>query len=102
MEGKRGSNATVKWEGSDDFVFAFRVSQIFVGEATGQVVSEEEYCEGALLGSEEEQAKRSELCILKVEDPDPDAHAERFGLEKLIEDEDVVLCAVPKEEDSDG
>ncbi|KAH8745340.1 hypothetical protein F5883DRAFT_266517 [Diaporthe sp. PMI_573] len=99
MEGKVGNKATTKWEGGDDFVFAFRVSKVFVGKATGQVVSEEEYRKGAMLGNEEEQVKAPELSVLKVEDPD--AEGEGFDTEELMDDEDVVVCAIPREEDSD-
>ncbi|KAH8586930.1 hypothetical protein B0O99DRAFT_656624 [Bisporella sp. PMI_857] len=99
IEGKAGKKAITKWEGSDDFVFAFRVSKIFVGKATGQVVSEEEYRKGAMLGNEEEQVKGPELSVLKVEDPD--AESEGFDTVELVDDGDVVVCAIPKEEDSD-
>lgn len=94
-----GNKATTKWEGSSDFVFAFRVSKVFVGKAAGQVVSEEEYRKGAMLGNEEEKVKGPELSVLKVEDPD--AEGEGFDTEELMDDEDVVACAIPREEDSD-
>lgn len=98
-KGKVGNKAVTKWEGSDDFVFAFRVSKVFVGKATGQAVSEE-YRKGAMLGNEEEQVKGPELYVLKVEDPD--AEGEGFDTEELMNDEDVVACAIPREEDSDN
>jgi hypothetical protein len=95
MEGKVGSKTTTKWKG-DEFVFAFRVSKVFVGQATGQVVSEEDYYEGAMFGDEERHVKGPELIITKVEEPDLDD--EGFNMEELMEDDDVVACAIQKRE----
>lgn len=99
VEGEVGNKVSTKWEGSSDFVFAFRVSKVRVGEATGQVQSEKEHREGAMLEREYTKPKVPELSVLGVEQPD--AQAEGFDLEELMDDEDVVLCAIPREEESD-
>ncbi|KAL7928238.1 hypothetical protein V8C35DRAFT_318661 [Trichoderma chlorosporum] len=85
------------WKNGDDFVFAFRVSKVFVGKAAGQVVSEEDYRRGAMLSSDEEAQKVTgpQLSILSIEYPD--AEGEGFDAEELTEGEDVVICAIPRE-----
>ncbi|GJC82941.1 hypothetical protein ColLi_05779 [Colletotrichum liriopes] len=100
VEGRVGDKAGTSWDGSGDFVFAFRVSKVFVGEKTGHVVSEEEYRKGAMLGDETKDVRAPTLSVLKVEEPG--AEAEGFDVEELMDDEDVVLCAIPREEDSEN
>ncbi|RSL76624.1 hypothetical protein CEP51_009796 [Fusarium floridanum] len=99
VETEVGNKTSTKWEGSSDFVFAFRVSKVRVGKATGKVVSEGEYREGAMLEKEEGTVKGPELSVMGVEQPD--AGAEGFDVEELMDDEEVVFCAIPREEDSD-
>lgn len=96
-ESKAAAKAVTEWKSSDDFVFAFRVSKVIVGKATGQVVSEEDYRKGAMFGNDEElqEIKRPQLSILKVECPD--AECEGFDAEELMEGEDVVVCAILRE-----
>ncbi|EFX03244.1 hypothetical protein CMQ_3173 [Grosmannia clavigera kw1407] len=100
IEGRMENKTSMKWTGGSDFVFAFRVSKVFVHKATEQVASEDEYHKGAMLGIEEEaEVSGPELRILKVEDPD--AETERFDAEDLKEDEDTVLCAILRRTDDD-
>lgn len=99
VEGKFANKVGTKWEGASDFMFAFRVSKVRVGKATGQVMGEEEYRKGAMLGDEWEEAKGPELSILAVEEPD--AQAEGFDAEELMDDEEVVFCAIPREGDTE-
>ncbi|KAL7916638.1 hypothetical protein GGI35DRAFT_47718 [Trichoderma velutinum] len=96
-ENMASTKAVTTFKNSDDFVFAFRVSKVVVGKGTDQVISEEDYRRGAMLGNEEEQqqVKSPKLSILKVEFPD--AEGEGFDAEELTEGEDVVLCAIPRE-----
>lgn len=95
VEGEVGNKVSTKWEGSSDFVFAFRVSKVRVGE----VVSEEDYRKGAMLEREYTKPKDLELSVLGVEEGD--ARAEGFDAEELMDDEEVVFCAIPKEGVSD-
>lgn len=100
VEGKFDEGSETKWEGSSDFVFAYRVSKVIVGKTAGQVVSEEEYRKGTMLdGLGKEQLKTLELSILGLEEPD--AEGEGFDLDILTEDENVVVCAIPRDEDAD-
>ncbi|KAM0442275.1 hypothetical protein ACHAQK_004607 [Fusarium lateritium] len=89
-----GSKQGVKWEGGN-FVFAFRVSKVRVAK-TGEVASEKEFNKGAMLENGIPQLKRSELELVSVEDPNPTD--EGFHGEELIEDGEIVACAIPKEE----
>ncbi|KAM0193386.1 hypothetical protein ACHAPA_004424 [Fusarium lateritium] len=97
VEGKVGSKQGVKWEGGN-FVFAFRVSQVRVAK-TGEVASEKEFNKGAMLENGIPQVRRSELELVSVEDPNP--ADEGFYGEELIEDGEVVACAIPKEEEDE-
>ncbi|RMJ16557.1 hypothetical protein CDV36_003706 [Fusarium kuroshium] len=99
VEAEVGNKVSTKWEGSSDFVFAFRVSKVRVGKATGKVLSEGEHRKGAMLEREEGTVKGPELSVMGVEQPD--AKAEGFDLEELVDDEEVVFCAIPREEDSE-
>lgn len=100
IEGRVGNKAETSWVGSSDFVFAFRVSKVFVAERTGQVASEEEYRKGAMLGDETEEVKRPELSVVKVEEAN--AEGEGFEAEELVEDGELVFCALPRHDDSDN
>lgn len=95
VEAEVGNKGSTKWEGSSDFVFGFRVSKGRVGE----VVREEDYRKGAMFERENTRKKEPELYVLGVEQPD--ARDEGFDVEELMDDEDVVLCAIPREEESD-
>lgn len=99
VEGKLSQKTGTAWESNGEFVFAFRVSRVFVGKKDGHKINEDEYRKGAMLGDDTEDVKRPELFVLKSEEPS--ASAEGFDSEKLWDDEDVVCCAIPKQDDSD-
>ncbi|KAF6838215.1 hypothetical protein CPLU01_02576 [Colletotrichum plurivorum] len=99
IEGKVGKKVGTSWEGSSDFVFAYRVSKVFVSEDADKSPTEEEYRKGAMLGDERKEVKLPGLAVLKIEEPA--AEAEGFDAEKLLEDDAVVFCAIPREEESD-
>ena len=95
IEGKVGSKSGTEWSGSDDFVFAFRVSKVF---ASKREVRADDYVSGAMFRTNTPgpgRSARSEMEILRVEDPD--AELEGFQLEDLVEDTDAVPFAVPTE-----
>lgn len=96
VEGKLGKETSMKWEGSSDFVFAFRVSKVFVQKKTGQVLNEEEYQKGAMLGDKMDILKGPEIEVLKVQEPS--AESEGFHAEILMDDEETVAVAVPRED----
>ncbi|KAH7165315.1 hypothetical protein EDB81DRAFT_710785 [Dactylonectria macrodidyma] len=97
VEGKVGNKSKTTWEGSSNFVFAFRVRKIRVSKKTGTVKSDEDYKKGAFFGKEIEQLNLPELIISREEDPDADD--EGFAMEELMEDEDLVACAFLTKED---
>ncbi|KAM0350649.1 hypothetical protein ACHAPU_003136 [Fusarium lateritium] len=97
VEGKVGGKQGVKWEGGN-FVFAFRVSKIRVAK-TGRVASEMEFSHGAMMDSAMDgwtpEIEEPNLALISVEDPS--ARDEGFDGEELMEDDELVLCAIPKE-----
>ncbi|KAJ3958536.1 hypothetical protein N0V92_004864 [Colletotrichum tropicale] len=99
VEGKVYDKKGTSWGGSSDFVFAFRVSRVFVNKAD-QVSSEEEYLKGAMLGEYGQPTKELSLVITRVEEP----RAEEKGYEakELMDDGSLVLCAIPQDEELDG
>jgi len=100
MEGKVADTSTTQWDGSSDFVFAFRVRKIVVGKATGTVLKEVDYNVGAMLGNEDaNESTGPRLSILSAEDPR--AEDEGFDAEELMDDGTVVFCAIPRPEASD-
>ncbi|KAF4338101.1 hypothetical protein FBEOM_8000 [Fusarium beomiforme] len=97
IEAKVGQSHQTKWEGGN-FVFAFRVSKVRV-KKSGEVKSEEEYTKGTMLEPQSQVHKQAGLDIIALEDPS--ARDEGFEEEKLMEDDDEILCAIPQDEDSD-
>lgn len=100
LEGKLGNKSSTKWEASSDFVFAFRVSKVFLQRKTGQVLSEEEYRKGAMLENETERLKGPDIEVREVQEPS--AESEGFDAEMLMDDEETVAVAVPREDDHSG
>ncbi|KAM0085342.1 hypothetical protein ACKRZS_002368 [Fusarium odoratissimum] len=97
IEGKTGTSQGIKWEGGN-FVFAFRVSKVRV-KKTGKVKSEDQYTKGANLDLQDVKRKQTGLKITAVEEPS--AQDEGFEEKTLMEGDEEVLCAIPKDEDSD-
>ncbi|EWZ81465.1 hypothetical protein FOWG_14468 [Fusarium oxysporum f. sp. lycopersici MN25] len=97
IEGKAGTSQGTKWEGGN-FVFAFRVSKVRV-KKTGKIKSEDQYTKGANLDLQDVKRKQTGLKITAVEEPS--AQDEGFEEETLMEGDEEVLCAIPKDEDSD-
>ncbi|KAM0512691.1 hypothetical protein ACHAPE_008570 [Trichoderma viride] len=100
-ENGTAAKTVTEWGSSDSFVFAFRVSKVFVGKATGHVIREEDYRRGAMFGDNAELRKIQgpPLSILKVEHPD--AEGEGCCTEELTEGDDVVPCALQRHNDSE-
>lgn len=81
------------WDGSSDFVLAYRVRKVKVSKK-GAVRKAEDYTTGAMLGQDAAEMERPELDIL-VEDLDATEGAEGFVIEEAMDGEEVVVCAVP-------
>lgn len=100
VAGKTHSKHGTSWEGSDDFVLAFRVRKVRVARETGQIEKQVDYLKGAMLGDETKKADDvPSLSILAEEDPDPEA--EGYKKDEATEGDDVVACAFPATEDDD-
>jgi hypothetical protein len=72
------------------------MKKVFVNKRTGKVASEEDQRKGAMLGND---PARVDSPALSISVEDPDAEEEGFDKEELMEDEDMVACAIPKWED---
>ncbi|KAI1658709.1 hypothetical protein F4813DRAFT_388475 [Daldinia decipiens] len=92
-EVNHGRNTDMSWEGSSDFVFAFRVRKVLVEKKTGVVSKDEDYKRGAMLERVHGILEVPVLSILV--EMDPDVGQEGFTREELMEGDVPVICAVP-------
>ncbi|OCK74585.1 hypothetical protein K432DRAFT_338800 [Lepidopterella palustris CBS 459.81] len=99
VEGKTGMKEGTTWEGSSDFVFAFRVRKISVEKETGNVKENDDYNQGAFLGNETKKEDVPKLSISAEEDPE--AEDEGCEKEELMEGDALISCAVPKAEEEE-
>lgn len=88
------------WDGSSDFVLAYRVRKVKVSRK-GVVMKAEDYTTGAMLGHDSVEIERPDLDIL-VEDLDATEGVEGFAIEEAMDGEEVVVCAVPVNPESKG
>jgi hypothetical protein len=103
FEVQRSREEGVEWGGSDDFVFAYRVSRVKVKKRSGEVV-EEGYTKGALFGLKED--KDGNVVVggggFEIDEVEGDAAiAEEFGEEELVDvedDEEECVCMLPEME----
>ena len=95
IELKRENRGSTTWEESSDFVFAFRVVKVMVRKKTGEV-SVANYTRGGMFGREGETI---ESAIPFEVDFSEHLQAAEVGLdvEEVLEDDEVVLCAAPRE-----
>ena len=98
VEGITEKKEGTTWEGSSDFVFAFRVRKVSVEKDTGTAKEDEDYKTGAMLGNEIKKEDVLKLSICAEEDPE--AEDEGCEKEELMEGDTIIACAVPKAEDS--
>ncbi|EMR62403.1 hypothetical protein UCREL1_10658 [Eutypa lata UCREL1] len=101
VEGRLETSKGTAWEGSSDFIFAFRVRKVHVSKQTSLVDRNEDYTKGAMLGDNFEEIAKDlpELSISSQEDPSPED--EGYSEENLREGETVVACAIPRVDDSE-
>jgi hypothetical protein len=88
--GKVTKNA-LSWEGSTDFVFAFKVSEVRVSKS-GEVRRERDYTKGALYEDRPTKDVAGPLSI--VEMPPPESQ-HGYKAEAVQEDDDVVTYGIP-------
>lgn len=101
VEGRLETSKGTAWEGSSDFIFAFRARKVHVSKQTSLVDRNEDYTKGAMLGDNFEEIAKDlpELSISSQEDPSPED--EGYSEENLREGETVVACAIPRVDDSE-
>lgn len=98
--GKATKNA-VSWEGSSDFVFAYKLSEVRVSKS-GEVKREREYTKGALYEDATKKPEADPLDVALVDGPTAQPQ-DGFDAEAVEEGDGVVTYGVPVlvEEDSD-
>lgn len=100
VKGKVAGKAGTKWEGSSDFVFAFRVSRVHVAKDTAQVSREEDYRKAAMMDKANEaleHIQQPQQSIIGVDQLDTDL--EGYDVEELMDGDDQVHCAILREHD---
>lgn len=101
VEGHREAKGGTSWEGSSDFVFAFRVRKVHVNKKTQTVGKSYDYNKGALLDDKKEKTREDfpDLVISLEEDPRPGD--EGYLKDEFMEGDTVVTCAFPRPGDED-
>jgi hypothetical protein len=98
VEEKRGTS----WNGSSDFVFAFRVRKIRVSRKTKSLIDHGDYSKGAKLGDKSTRIEEN-LPEAQLESQEESQAAEEgYGEEILMEGDTSVRFAVFEDEDSDS
>ncbi|KAF2025167.1 hypothetical protein EK21DRAFT_117095 [Setomelanomma holmii] len=92
----RETKAAVSWEGSTDFVLAYKLSEVRVRKS-GELKQERDYLKGALLGDAPNEDEPEALAVEVVGNPEFVASS-GFVLEDLVEDDEVVSYGVPNTE----
>ena len=85
------------WGESSDFVFVFRVTKVEIKKKTRKAMSAD-FRKGAMLNSEKERKENTGVPFyIEVVEEGNAAEIEWDG-EELIEDKEVVVCAIPRKE----
>lgn len=90
---KKEAKANMSWEGHSDFIFAYRVSKVWVKKGS---ILEEDYTKGAMFGREEKAMVDTAPEIVKVEEADP--AEEGFTQEETTDGDEKVMIALPQTE----
>ncbi|KAF8866266.1 hypothetical protein BDZ45DRAFT_640399 [Acephala macrosclerotiorum] len=98
IELKNKRKEGTSWEGSSDFVFAFRVRKVRVEKKTGTVKYDDDKTDGAMLGDEIKKVDVPELSFAEV---NLEPESERFEREELMEGDAVVACGIPIDEEEE-
>lgn len=94
----RKTKLKISWEGSTEFVLAYKVSKVKV-DHSGNMKKEEEYLKGAFMESRAESGEPIKLAIIEVQKPQPDAEFKSFMVAEGVRS---VNFGVPEDEpDSD-
>lgn len=99
ISGNISNQDQVSWEGSSDFVLAYRVRKVRVSKA-GSVKRDEDYKTGAMLGDGVGDIGAPKLNIVS-EELDLGIESGSFVVEETTEGDVSVMCAVPIDHDSE-
>lgn len=73
VEARVVQSTGTSWQGTSDFVFAFRVARVFVSKKTGDIVRLEDYKKGAMLGLDDRWDDRvPELYVESIDEGEDD------------------------------
>lgn len=95
IRGGRRKKLNISWEGSTEFVLAYKVSKVTVNEV-GDVKKEKEVLRGAFLGYAPKENKDFDLDINHVDRP-VDEHG--FAAVAVVDGDETVHFGVPEAED---
>ncbi|KAF2633124.1 hypothetical protein BU25DRAFT_406379 [Macroventuria anomochaeta] len=96
----RKSKFNVSWNGSTDFVLAYKVSKIKV-DKLGKAKKEREYLKGAYLELTTADAESFELAVTPVDKPRPDVKCSTFTVAETEGENLVTLGIVEDSDDED-
>ncbi|KAK7423675.1 hypothetical protein QQX98_000865 [Neonectria punicea] len=102
VEGKKETTHGTSWQDSSDFVFAFRVRKVRVNRKTHAVDRSDDYTKGALLDDKVRKLEETLPELVVTAQEESKAEDEGYSEEKLTEGDTVVLCAVPRPDDSEN
>ncbi|KAM0518965.1 hypothetical protein ACHAPE_003956 [Trichoderma viride] len=90
---KKEAKAKMSWEDHSDFIFAYRVSKVWVKKGS---ILEEDYTKGAMFEKGEKTVGSLTLEVVKVEEADP--VEEGFLQEEMIDGDERLMIALPVRE----
>lgn len=93
ISAKKEAKSNMSWEDHSDFIFAYRVSKVWVKKGS---ILEEDYTKGAMFGREEKAMVDIAPEIVKVEETDP--MEEGFTQEETIDGDEKIMIALPQTE----
>lgn len=88
---KKEAKANMSWEDHSDFIFAYRVSKVWVKKGS---ILEEDYTKGAMFERGEKVVGSPTLEVAKVEEADP--AEEGFLQEEMIDGDERIMIALPE------
>lgn len=90
---KKEAKANMSWEDHSDFIFAYRVSKVWVKKGS---ILEEDYTKGAMFETGEKTVRSLTLEVVKVEEADP--VEEGFLQEEMVDGDEKLIIALPEKE----
>lgn len=100
ISGAMSRKESTSWEGSSDFVLAYRVRKVKVNKL-GEVTRDEDYKTGAMLDENSQAAMEASIpspleIDISAEDINIGDEDGGFSVEETTEDGTIVLCAIPQ------